>query len=92
MKSSPKFSKLEIQKQINKIFFENPISPKIKKIKKIAMSENIKLGSFRKLFCKKCYTLFDSKNSEIRIKKKNKIPIKIIKCKNCGFISRYKLD
>src|SRR3989338_7354301 len=41
-----------------------------KKTKKLAMSKNIKLGEKRKLFCKKCFTYFTSKNSEIRIKNK----------------------
>ena len=82
-----KLTKTQIEQKIKEIFLKNPIPIEIKKIKKLAMSKNLKLGSLRKKFCKKCYTLFNSKNSEIRIKKPNKI----IKCKNCGFISRYKI-
>lgn len=83
-----KLSKQETMQKIKEIFSENSPPEKIKKAKKIAMSKNIKLGDSRKLFCKKCYSLFDSKNSEIRIKN----GFKIIKCKKCSYISRWKLN
>jgi len=86
-----KLSKTEINKEIENIFSSNPSQKQIKKAKKLAMSKNIKLKELRKKFCKKCNSFFNSKNSEIRIKKKNKIPIKIIKCKNCSYVSRYKI-
>ena len=79
--------KKEIEKEIKELFEKNPSLKEIKKTKKLAMSKNIKLGELRKKFCKKCYSLFNSDNSEIRIKNK----FKLIKCKNCGYISRYKL-
>jgi len=82
-----KLSKSETEQEIKKIFQSNPAPKQIKKAKKLAMSKNIKLGKFRKLFCKKCLALFNPSNSEIRIKK----PLKIIKCNRCGYISRYKL-
>jgi len=81
-----RLSKQETEKKINEIFSRNPSSKEIKKTKKLAMSRNIKLGELRKKFCKKCYSLFNPKNSEIRIKK----GFKIIKCK-CGYASKYKL-
>lgn len=86
-KNPKKLSKKEAQEKINEIFSGKPSSREIKKAKRIAMSKNIKLRNLRKKFCKKCYTFFDSKNSRIRIKK----GMKIIKCKNCDYISRYKL-
>jgi len=82
-----KLSKQETENKIKQIFSKNSSPKEIKKAKKLAMSRNIKLGELRKKFCKKCYFLFNAKNSEIRIKKSHKI----IKCKNCGQISRYKL-
>ena len=82
-----KLSKKEAQEQIKQIFDSGPSPKQIKKAKRIAMSKNIKLGKQKQKFCKKCYTLFNSSNSEIRIKK----PLKIIKCKNCNNISKYKL-
>lgn len=79
-------SKPEIEKNIKEIFSKNPDKEEIKKIKKLAMSRNIKLGGLRKKFCKKCYSLFNSKDSSIRIKK----GLKIIKCK-CGYVTRYRI-
>jgi len=82
-----KLSKKEAQEQIKHIFESKPTPKDIKKAKLIAMSKNIKLGPLKKKFCKKCYTLFNSTNSETRVKK----PLKIIKCKECNNISKYKL-
>lgn len=82
-----KLSKSEIQEEVKKVFSKNPSKEEIKKIKRLANSKNIKLKEYRKLFCKKCFVVFNSNNSEIRIKK----GLKIIRCKNCGKISRYKL-
>mgnify|MGYP007030121130 CR=1 FL=1 len=81
-------SKKQIISQIEELFKKtNLTSVEIKKIKKIAMSKNIKLKNYRKNFCKKCFNLFNLKNSTIKIK----FPYKIITCKNCGYVSRYKL-
>lgn len=85
MKSN--LSRKEIEEKIKNTFSIKSTPKEIKKIKKLAMSKNIKLGDLRKKFCKKCYGLFDSNNSEIKIKE----GMKIIKCKNCGNVSRYKL-
>jgi len=83
-----KFSKKEIENKITEIFSKNPSQNEIKKVKKLAMSKNIKLGNLRKKFCKECLTFFNSKNQEIKIKK----PLKIIKCKSCNYVSKYKLN
>lgn len=86
--SNQSFTKQEIESLVKEVFTkQNPSVKEIKKIKTLAMSKNIKLGEYRKKFCKKCYSFFNSVNSEIRIKK----PYKIIKCKNCGFVSRYRM-
>ena len=82
-----KLSKKEIEEKIKKIFSDKSTPEEIKKIKRLAMSKNIKLHDFRKKFCKKCYSLFDSANSTTRIKNSKKI----IRCKNCGYISRFNL-
>jgi RNase P subunit RPR2 len=88
MTSNPKkLSKKEIQKHIEDIFSNKPSPKEIKKAKRLAMSKNIRLKALKRKFCQKCYTLFNSSNSEIRIKNKNKI----IRCKNCRHISRYKI-
>lgn len=59
----------------------------VKKIKRLAMHNKIKLGELRKKFCKKCYSLFKSTNCEVRVKK----GFKIVKCLKCGNVSKYKL-
>ena len=82
-----KLSKQEIQNKIKEIFSNNPSPKQIKKAKTLASSKNIKLTNYKKKFCKKCLTFFHSKNHETRIKK----PLKIIKCKSCDYISRYRL-
>ena len=79
-------SKKEALEFIKKSFEENPSKESLKNLKLLAMSKNIKIGGMRKRFCKKCYSLFPV-NAEIRIKK----PYKKIKCKNCGYIARYKI-
>ena len=82
-----KISKSEAKKQIQEFFsnIKNKNPNEVKKIKKMAMGQNIKLGEKRKLFCKKC--LIPYKNPKIRIKNKTKI----ITCENCKYISRFKL-
>jgi RNase P subunit RPR2 len=82
-----KLNKQEVEKEINEIFSKSPNKEQIKKAKKLAMNKSIKLGNLKKRFCKKCYSLFSSKNSETRIRK----GFKRIKCKNCNQIKRYKL-
>lgn len=82
-----KLSRKEIEDKIKDIFLSNPSKENIKKVKVLAMSKNIKLKDYKNKFCKKCFTYFNSDNHKIRIKKR----FKILKCKNCGYISRYKL-
>ena len=82
-----KLTKAEIEQKIKELFSKNPNKIEIKKIKKLTMSKNIKLTNYKKRFCKFCYSVFDSHNSEIRIKK----GFKIIKCKNCSYITRNKI-
>lgn len=81
-------SKTESQKKIRDFFLElKDKTPKeIKKIKRLAMHYHISLNKYKKLYCKKCFSVFNSKNSEIRIKKE----FKIVRCKECGNIKRYK--
>lgn len=80
-------SKQEIIEKVKQVFSKNASAEEIKKIKKLASSKNIKIGYNRKKFCRNCNNLFNSDNSQIRIKK----GFKIIRCGNCGIISRYKL-
>ncbi|MBD3252937.1 hypothetical protein GF386_04350 [Candidatus Pacearchaeota archaeon] len=81
-----KLTKKQILEEINNIFSKFPSPREIKKAKKLAMTKNIKLGKLRKRFCKKCYSLFPE-NSEVKIRNN----MKIIKCKNCGYVGRYRI-
>ena len=83
-----KISKKEAGKNISEFFKEISLKKpeNIKKIKRVAMKSQIKLREERKLFCKKCLTPYD--NNGIKIKN----GFKDIKCKNCGFVNRWKLS
>jgi len=82
-----KLSKKETIKLIEDFFkdIKNKTPKEIKKIKRLAMSKNIPLKEKKKLFCKKCFSVY--RNPKIRIKKGKKI----IECENCGFIARWKI-
>jgi RNase P subunit RPR2 len=80
-------SKSEAEKQIKGFFEEikDKSVKEVKKLKKLAMSESIPLKGLRKAFCKKCLTPFE--NPKVRIKK----GIKIVTCKKCGYLNRWKM-
>lgn len=81
-----KLSKKEVENKIKDFFknINNKSPREIKKIKKLAMSKNIKLKNLRKRFCKRCYS---PKLKILSIKKK----IKRVQCEECGYIMRWKL-
>lgn len=84
---SKKITKAQAKEKI-KGFFSNIASKNqedVKKIKKIAMSHNLKLKEKKKLFCKKCLTPY--KNPKTRIKKN----IKTMVCGNCKHVYRKKI-
>jgi RNase P subunit RPR2 len=82
-----KLSKLEAKKQIQEFVsnIKNKTPKEVKKIKRLAMRQNIPLKKKRKLFCKKCYSVY--RKPKIRIKNK----IKTITCESCGYVSRWKM-
>jgi len=82
-----KISKSEAREEIEEFFknVEGKTPKQIKKIKRLAMKHNIPLKEKRKLFCKNCLNPY--RVPKIRIKDK----MKIIMCKNCGYVSRWKL-
>jgi RNase P subunit RPR2 len=70
-----------------KEFFKNigkKTSKEIRKIKRLAMHHNIKLGKLRRKFCKYCYS------PKLRTKSVKR-GIKTIQCESCGRISRWKV-
>jgi len=83
-----KLSKTEVQEKIRDFFSHiKHKSPKdVKKIKRLAMKYNIKLGDKRKLFCKKCLSPYV--RSSITLKK----GYLTIKCEHCNHKNRWKMD
>jgi RNase P subunit RPR2 len=80
-----KLSKTEAQQKIFQFFQRENFSPEeVRKIKKLAMGFNIKLGNYRKKFCKKCCSKLKGK---IRIMKTHKI----VECENCGYKNKFRL-
>jgi len=76
--------KHEVQAEISKFFRSKHTPAGVKKIKRLAMRNLIKLGEFRKLCCKKCYSM---ELRTIGVKK----GVKRIECKACAHIARYKI-
>jgi RNase P subunit RPR2 len=83
-KDSKTESRIKIEEFFEKIKDKTP--KEIKKIKKLAMSQNIPLKEKRKLFCKHCLASYSGKE-KVRINQKEKS----IECNNCKKISRWKI-
>ncbi len=82
-----KLSKTEDKKTIEEFFqdLKEKTPEEVKKIKRLAMQHNIRLGNRKKLYCKKCYNPF--KEPSIRIKNE----MITITCENCEHKNRWKL-
>ena len=82
-----KISKTEAKEIVEQFFkdIQNKNPDEIKKIKKLAITQNIKLKENRKKFCKKC---FSSNLKTIGTKNK----IKRVRCESCGNIGRWKIN
>ena len=79
-------SKTEAHEKINEFFSKDEFdSDEIRKIKKIAMAYKIKIGKYRRRFCKKCF-------SQLRGKIKISKEFKSVKCEKCGFLNRFRMD
>ncbi|PIN90904.1 hypothetical protein COU60_01010 [Candidatus Pacearchaeota archaeon CG10_big_fil_rev_8_21_14_0_10_34_76] len=84
-----KITKKEAQDRIIEFFRQaEEIEPKnFRKIKRLAMSYNIKLGNYRKIFCKECYSDIRYHKGKVRIKNMHKI----VECSKCGFLNKWKI-
>ncbi|PIN91041.1 hypothetical protein COU57_02435 [Candidatus Pacearchaeota archaeon CG10_big_fil_rev_8_21_14_0_10_32_14] len=82
-----KISKTEAKEKMDEFFsnIKNKSPMEINKIKKLAMSFNIKLGNKKKEFCPNCFTVYNK--CKLRIKG----DFKTIQCNECGKIVRIKL-
>ena len=82
-----KESRKEAQDKIDYFFRRAELDAKyVRKIKRLAMKYNIKLGKYRRRFCKSCFS--DLRDSSIRINKGYKTVI----CKTCEEKSRFKIS
>ena len=78
-------TKKEAQEKIDNFFKKDDFTAEeVKKIKRLAMKFNIKLGLYKKTFCKKCLLKLKGKLSI------NKM-FKTIECKNCRYKNRFKI-
>ena len=77
-------TKKQVEKEIKKFFKSKHDSSQVKKIKKLGMRYQIKLGKLRKLFCKKCYSM----NLRTLSVKRG---IKRVGCGDCRFVARWKI-
>ena len=82
-----KLTKKEVHKKIDDFFSQkNKLNPKYtKKIKRLAMKYNIKLGKYRKKFCKNCFS--DLRNGKTRVTKM----YKTVECRGCGEKSKWRI-
>lgn len=82
MKTIKNQARLEIKQFFGNLKCKSP--KEVKKIRRLAMKHNIKLGTLRKKFCKKCFS------TDLKIKSvKNKT--KTVQCKDCKNIMRWKI-
>ena len=80
-------SRTDVQEKIDEFFRQDELEAKyVKKIKRLAMKYNIKLGKYRRRFCKSCFS--DLRDSIIRINK----GYKTIICKNCEEKNRFRIS
>jgi len=81
-----KLSKTEVKESVDDFFknIKDKTPRELKKIKRLAMHYNLKLGEKRKKFCKKCYS------TKLKIKSV-KDKTKTVECLNCGRISRWRM-
>jgi len=84
MKTS--LTRAQAQEAISHFFNKQSFSrEEVKKIRRLAMKFNIKLGNYKKLFCKKCLSQLKGKT---RITKTHKTII----CKECGYKNKFRLN
>ncbi|MDO8459517.1 MAG: hypothetical protein Q7S74_00240 [Nanoarchaeota archaeon] len=76
-------TRAEAQKKIDEFFQKEEFSAEeVRKIKRLAMKYNIKLGKYRMMFCKNC---LEKLNGKTRVSKKTKT----VACEKCGYLNRF---
>ncbi len=80
-----RLTKQEAQEKIEEFFKKESFTKEdVKKIRRLAMKFNIKLGKLRQNFCKKCLSQLKGK---IRISKTHKT----IECINCRYRNKFRI-
>ena len=80
-------SKKDAQDKIKNFFEKEKFqAEQAKSIKRLAMKYGIRLGVYKKRFCKKCFS--DLINGKVRIGGN----YKAIECTNCGYKNRWKIS
>jgi RNase P subunit RPR2 len=83
MKTS--LNRKQVEEKIGEFFQQASFTPEqLKKVKRIAMKFNIKLGNYRRMFCKKCLNPLRGKLSITKTHK-------TIECKHCGFRNKIRI-
>lgn len=78
-------SKTEAKRKIDEYFSSKKLSKEeTKKMKRLAMKYKIRLGIYRKIFCKKCFS--DLQKGKVRITKN----YKSVECE-CGYKNKRKI-
>lgn len=79
-------SRTEARKKIDDFFTHDKLAKEsVRKIKRLAMQFNLRLGKHRTRFCKKCYS--DLRTGKVRITKTHKMII----CPECGTENKNKI-
>jgi RNase P subunit RPR2 len=77
----------EAEQKVKEFFEKERLDSKqTKKIKRIAMKYRIRLGEYKRRFCKKCFS--DLRNGKTRISKGNKTVV----CPKCNYFNRWKIS
>lgn len=80
-------SRTEAKEKIEKFFLQDELGQeRVRKVKRLAMKHRIRLGKYRKRFCKKCYS--DLKSGITRVTKTHKS----VTCGDCGFVNKFKIS
>ncbi len=79
-------NKKEAQQSIDNFFARDSFSAEeVKKIRRLAMKHKVKLGTYRKSFCKKCLSQL---KGTIKITKTHKTVV----CENCTYQNKFRLS
>ncbi|MBS3065930.1 hypothetical protein J4229_02710 [Candidatus Pacearchaeota archaeon] len=79
-------NKTQAKEKIESFFMKADFTPEqLKKIKRLAMKFNIKLGAYRKSFCKRCLNPLSGKLSITKTHK-------TIECKHCGLRNKIRIS